>query len=342
VARAIAIVLLVCAAPGCKTQSEKEEAAWNDQFAALEKQYRALHQDGPPELATELVKGRKALIVSRLYGSDGPRVDEARTRDEVGIVVVWSVARDATPSKTYEHGIKGYGGQVEVVGFAHPEGKRLARSTWHCSPPSTVMRFVNVQTGAPSDSWDEHCLPSDTSLREFAAALQKGRAPEGSNAGDETKKAFEAIGAAYQPKIDLPPGAPVDLHGRKLLLFSSDDGGALALYHNEYLLPAAAYADSAREVGVVGVARTRHELRPSVHYSNGAEGYDGRAELVLFAHPEGRVVSRTPVPCHLSSEDIVVNVLASTKPQRCSGEGDAIRAAVERALGPATSPGPAK
>ncbi len=329
-----ALALFSSAAPGCKSQSEKEAAAWEEQFGALMRRYQALPQLGMPELPPEKVSGRNVLFAPRICGSDGPPVVEARQTTDVGIVILWSVVNDAVPSRTYEQGSKGYGGQVEIVAFAHPEAKRLARSTWHCTPPTTILRLVHLGSGAPAVSYDEHCTPGDRALREFAAALVKGRAPDGSNAGDDTRRAFDAIAADYRSKLDAPVGAPLDVHGRKLLLFYADDGGPLKLFHNEYLLHESVYADTAATVGIVGVERLTYENEPSTHYANGATGFMGRAELVLLGYPEGRVLSRTPLDCKLASEDIVVNVLATRSPQHCSGNADQIRAALARAIGP--------
>jgi hypothetical protein len=330
----VPLVAATALSGGCKSDWEKERDAWQGEFGALSERYQALPREGAPELPPEQAKGRRALIAPRVYNSSGPPLDEARTAAEVGIVVVWSVKDDPTPSRTYEGGIVGYGGTVEVAAFAHPEGKRLARSTWHCLPPTQIMRMTNLRSGA-TDSYAEHCSPSDTSLREIAAALTHGRAPEGSNASDDTAKAFDAIAARYRPLFDgrTAPDPP-DARDRKLLLYYQDDGAAPKLFHNEYLLPAAAYADRAAQVGVFGVVRTAHEARPSEHYSNGAVGYRGSAEVVLFAHPEAKLLSRTKVPCTLSSDDLVVNVLKRTEPERCAGDGAAVRAAIEAQLGP--------
>jgi hypothetical protein len=317
---------------GCKSEEEKREAAWHEAFDPLAARYLAQDGEGTPEIAPEKVKGRKVLILPRLYGAT-PAPEEAHAADEVGIAVTWSVKDDALPSRTYEHGIEGYGGTVKLAAFAHPEGKRIAFETWHCNPPTSIYRMTSLQTGATA-KYDEHCTPSGDSIREFAASIAGGRAPEGSNASDESNKAFDAIALGYAKRLDGPVAKPLDVRGRKILLYYVDDGAAPKLYHNEYLLPASAYAASPAEVGLFAVARSTHEARPSMRYSNGAEGYEGKAEVILIAHPEGRLLARTTVPCTLSSEDIVVNVLMAKEPQRCSGEGAEIRAAIEKLVGP--------
>jgi hypothetical protein len=326
------LLLFVLATAGCKSEREKQDEAWHREFDALTQRYEQLPPVGAPELPPESVKGRKVLFAPRTFDPDGPTVAEAKSGSEAGIVVVWSVKRDAVPSRVYEGGIKGYGGQVQLTGWANPEGKRVAAKSYHCLPTTMIMR--NVTSGATLD-YDEHCSPSGRELREFAAALAAGRAPEGSNASDETRQAFGAIGAPYGKRLDERVGAPVDVHGKKLLLFAVEDRDPkLALNHNEYLLPASAYADTPGEVGVVVVERARHEAKPSVHYSNGADGYDGQADVIIFAHPSGRLLSRTPVRCHLASDDLVVNVLKQTRPERCGPDGDGVRAAIEALVGP--------
>lgn len=325
------LALAIFVTTGCKSEDEKRAAAWQSELEALIRPYQARPAAGPAEIAPEQVKGRKVLIAPAFSGA--PSSDEARSAAEVGIVILWSVKSDDVPSRTYEQGIKGYGGQVQLTAWAHPEGKRIAGMAWHCTPPSTVTRLQNVKTGA-TDGYAEHCGPSRSSIHDFGATLAAGRAPEGSNATDETKKAFDAIAATYAKRLDEAPGSsPLDVSGKKLLLYSADDGATPQLYHNEYLLPAAAYADTPADVGVFGVARVKHEATPSRHYSNGAEGYDGKAELILFAHPSGQVLTRTEVPCHLASEDIVVNVLKKTAPVRCAGDPTEIRAAIEKLVG---------
>ena len=282
----------------CKSEDERAAEAWEKEYGALLATYRALPRDGAPEIAPEVVKGRRVLTEHRYSQKDLAAEMRATSASEVGIVILDDVEHDAEPSATYEDGSRGWGGTITVAAFAHPEKKLLASSTYRCLAPYSKTVVKELGSGRQVSSFGDKCYPGDSDIQRYAEPLFAGRAPEGSNASDTTTKGFEELAEKHAA---TKKSGSVSLSGRKVLFVPV--GETLKVWQKDpYVTPAVA-AGAPDAVGVIAYLRTTRDAKPSVKYSLGTNGFGGKSELVLVAVPEDVVAATMRVSCTPLTED---------------------------------------
>ncbi len=316
----------------CETETERLDREWDEQFGEIVRQYKR-QEAGAPEIEPAAVYGRKLLVDRwRPYGVEFQPY-EAKTGAEVGVFVASKAVSDPTPSATYEGGVKGFGGTVTMVAYAHPEGKVVATKSYHCNAPYQSYQTVDINTGARIGPKEEHCDADREGLLKFGARVVDAVPPVGSNVGAKDTQAYLALvdGTLALVGNEVAP-TPVKVQGRKVLLVTLESD-EVQLQQDGGWVSTSGLAAGPGEVGVIALLKTTLEETPSVTYECGVLGIRGTSELTLVAVPEQAVVARTPVTCELPSEKSAAT-LADLLPQRsCSPDRDAVKAAIEAAVG---------
>jgi len=157
---------------GTCSETIAKEAQFTTEMAPLIGEYEAIELATLPRAELAIAKGRLAIafqdgkLTAFHITPFGIGEGYAKTRSEVGIVVVERSTRDPVATLTYRGLGKGYGGWVTEAVIAHPEKRLLFMERSWCPPPEL--------SGIESDDRGPSCGSRTSDL---VGAVRDGREP---------------------------------------------------------------------------------------------------------------------------------------------------------------------